>query len=88
MTLFAALRRFCAPAEGWRDGVTRIVFRTNRVTAPATRADRRHFPGSHVLGMVASLAVALIMMFLNDAKTPANADESDKREMRAKRSRF
>ena len=27
-------------------------------------------------------------MFLNDAKTPANADESDKREMRAKRSRF
>ena len=38
----------------------------------------------YMLGIVASLAVALIMMFLNDATTRANADESDKREMRAR----
>ena len=37
-----------------------------------------------VMGIVAALAVALIMMFLNDTKTRASADESDKREMRAR----
>lgn len=37
-----------------------------------------------VMGIVGSLAVALILMFLNDTHTRSQADESDKREMRAR----
>ena len=37
-----------------------------------------------IMEIVASLAVALVLMFLNDSKTRAQADESDKREMRAR----
>ena len=38
----------------------------------------------YVMGIVASLGIALVLMFLNDSKTRAAADESDKREMRAR----
>ena len=37
-----------------------------------------------VLGIVASLGVSLILMYLNNAQATRAADESDKREMRAR----
>lgn len=52
----------------------------------AVKAINDRFNGAvkYVLGILASLGVALIMMFLNDSKTRAQADQSDKREMRAR----
>ena len=52
----------------------------------AVKAINDRFNGAvkYVLGILASLGVALIMMFLNGSKTRAQADQSDKREMRAR----
>lgn len=37
-----------------------------------------------IMGIVASLSVALMLMFLNNAQARQSADEADKREMRAR----
>ena len=63
----------------------RIDERMERIEQGVAAINQRYKDSiKYVLGLLASLGVALVLLFLQQSSTRAQADESDKREMRAR----
>ena len=74
-----------AQREGIESSRTALL-EASSVQAARTKAIEDKIGGATkwVMGILASLSVALVVMYLNNAQATKSADEADKREMRAR----